>query len=240
MVKKVNAVLNNLYSNFILRDLLSFFLPGLLTLFSLALYVFNFQNIKLFILKYYIDQPNFIIILLSFLISYVIGYGLQCIAAGIRLVKYYPKNKIKTVIEGGEKKSAKSVKFNKTKIQEILYYKRLSNFFEKADVNEIKFHERMTVLKQFSFNNAFALILNSILLCSYYIVPNFKVILTGLSKGNTYLDNLNIIAFIIIVLLITIFLIIENRGITRRQKIFEESVIDKKQPVKVIPVKKSK
>lgn len=128
---KVNKIIDNFYSNFVLRDLLSFITPGAISIFSSLTLIFDFQDIINFF-----SNISLLIFIPALGLFYSIGYSLQFLGVTIRII-----NKDE----------------NQNDKERIIDYKNIIKISNKKNTYLMLQRERLVILKQMTGNNAMAL-----------------------------------------------------------------------------------
>jgi hypothetical protein len=183
----LSDTIKGFYSDFILRDLLSFVMPGAILTASLVLTLVNLDINTipgLFYVVKIIGVVSIVIWVLLFGLFYIIGYGLQCFSYLISLktngkidflfppIKYENKfrnqSKISTADDRDrkDKSGSYSEKFGldeKCRNAKYYHYMRLP-FLSHSNEAEKKIHERFIVLMQTSGNLSIAFLFSAIMI----------------------------------------------------------------------------
>jgi len=159
----IGSAIKYLYSQFILRDVLSFITPGAIIVVT-ATYLL-FPNIS----SYYIHWPLYIPIFGFF---YMIGFALQCLGELFGVIYFTPyseknfRKRWSMFYCCNLKKNIKNMWWQREE-------KKLSDFYEKSKTNEgvRQGHERMVVMKQMCANGFMAILIAGVFiavnLCPY-------------------------------------------------------------------------
>ena len=186
MEKNISDIVSSLYTQFILRDLFAKIIPGLIFLLSIIFFVNDYNSIIK--IKFFISNISFLFALLLIAISWLIGISIQSFGEFIRIIKIYH------VLDENDKR-----KFN---IDDWVNLR--SHFLKKASDNELKFIERMSVIKEAS--GIFSL---SLLFSSIVFIPNYYI--------NSDLSLFKLIIIIIINTIIIIFSLRMNYVVWRSE-----------------------
>jgi hypothetical protein len=150
-----------LYSQFILRDVLSFITPGAIVVFA-ATYVFYPELLDRAI--------HWLLFIPLFGVFYIVGFALQCFGELFGFIRFTPYGER----SWGKRFGIFSCKYVTNKDSIIWWQeeeKKLSDFYEEAKENEgvQQGHERMVVMKQMCGNGLMAIFIAGIFILVYFL-----------------------------------------------------------------------
>jgi hypothetical protein len=166
-----------LYSQFILRDVLSFITPGaIVTIAALLLFLHPHEII------YLSRSIHWIIYIPIFGVFYMVGFAIQCLGDLIGFIRFTPYGEDKRSF--GRRRGIFSCKYV-TNRESIIWWqeeeKELSKFYDKVDKEIDKNtgkgegikqgHERMVVMKQMCANGFMAIFIAIIFILVYFYCP---------------------------------------------------------------------
>lgn len=163
MSDNISSIAKDLYDKFLMRDLLSFIVPGVIVIISLLL-----TFVRPFDLLHYAKEIPFLLYIPIFGFCFVIGFFVQCFGALLYkknpMIKYYSPRWLDT------NENVKGDTGNEvTRESKIVCAKRNKKTLDLKD--KYKLHwERIAALKQMCGNNAMALLLSLIIYMNKRIV----------------------------------------------------------------------
>jgi hypothetical protein len=149
----LSSALDNFYSNFVLRDILSFIFPGAIVCISLSIWINPDDNRILFI-------SNILPIILLFGVFYLVGFSIQIIREGLErsIKKGSILSKLPDTINGfynredGEFSNDDDNNVRYTHTQLLKTYKEIGHYNDRPD----QILERFTAFYQFFGNSCLA------------------------------------------------------------------------------------
>ncbi len=141
MKDTINNILDNFYNNFFMRDILGKILPGLILLFSL-----NTRFIFINCCDELLKKPNFYLVSIIILISYINGLCIQFLGYSSTLILI------------------NRCRWGQNPISLEDWMKNRKKFLINANVIQLKHAERFAVVKEISGNNGISLIFSAILI----------------------------------------------------------------------------
>jgi hypothetical protein len=144
----MDAFFKDLYGKFILRDLLSFILPGSITIISLISFKYCPDQIV-----YLLKQVPVIVYIPIFGLCYLIGFTIQSFGVFIRLIKFYNPSHLYVNERVNEDKGG----MTSWESKEVCASRNLS--LEEASNRSGERWERIATLKQMCGNNAIAILI---------------------------------------------------------------------------------
>lgn len=216
MSDNISSIVKDLYNKFLMRDLLSFIVPGAIVIVSLLLVLVS----PLDLLRYAKEIP-FLVYIPIFGFFFVIGFFVQCFGTLIYnkdpMIKFYSPRWLDT------NEHVNGDKGNEvTRESKIVCAKRNKKTLDLK--GEYKLHwERIAVLKQMCGNNAMALLISLVI----YLNSTFMQFAYSGFPGQRQ------VMFLIYVLIIYIFAIYYlfrgHEEQTEKQMAFEDEVLGEKE-----------
>jgi len=180
----IGSAIKYLYSQFILRDVLSFVTPGAIVVLAALLLLVPEPSLIYSIKKliYYSREMHWLLYIPLFGLFYVVGFAVQCFGEMFGVITYTPYAKKScgkrfSMLWCNWKKDWENAHkpWNKSNFWWWEEAEETSEFFEAMSGNEkvLQGHERLVVLKQMCANNFVAIIVAIIIAVFFWIIRHF-------------------------------------------------------------------